>query len=160
MQDKTHTNPWATYARRTLLTLGAISVLCALIASYLYARGYWQWQKDGEAIESPTQRYAISPAVIVYPRLKFGLVMSDRELGREEVVAGWTRSFPWNEEIEWVADDRLRFGVTEEEFDEQVKAATAYIEPAMVVTLGAIIGFVAIALLLPIFQVGKVAAGG
>lgn len=49
---------------------------------------------------------------------------------------------------------------TEEEFDEQVKAATSYIEPAMVVTLGAIIGFVAIALLLPIFQVSKVAAGG
>lgn len=49
---------------------------------------------------------------------------------------------------------------TEEEFDEQVKQATAYIEPAMVVTLGAIIGFVAIALLLPIFQVSQVAAGG
>lgn len=49
---------------------------------------------------------------------------------------------------------------TEEEFDEQVKAATSYIEPAMVVTLGAIIGFVAIALLLPIFQVSKVASGG
>ena len=49
---------------------------------------------------------------------------------------------------------------TEEEFDEQVKAATNYIEPAMVVTLGAIIGFVAIALLLPIFQVSKVASGG
>ncbi|MEM9347832.1 MAG: type II secretion system F family protein [Planctomycetota bacterium] len=49
---------------------------------------------------------------------------------------------------------------TEEEFDEQVKAATSYIEPAMVVILGAIIGFVAIALLLPIFQVSKVASGG
>lgn len=49
---------------------------------------------------------------------------------------------------------------TEEEFDEQVKQATGYIEPAMVVTLGAIIGFVAIALLLPIFQVSKVASGG
>lgn len=49
---------------------------------------------------------------------------------------------------------------TEEEFDEQVKTATNYIEPVMVVTLGAIIGFVAIALLLPIFQVSSVAAGG
>lgn len=49
---------------------------------------------------------------------------------------------------------------TEEEFDEQVKQATAYIEPAMVVTLGAIIGFVAIALLLPIFQVSSIASGG
>lgn len=48
---------------------------------------------------------------------------------------------------------------TEEEFDEQVKQSTAYIEPAMVVTLGVIIGFVAIALLLPIFQVSSVASG-
>lgn len=49
---------------------------------------------------------------------------------------------------------------TEEEFDEQVKQSTTYIEPVMVVTLGAIIGFVAIALLLPIFQVSQVASGG
>jgi len=49
---------------------------------------------------------------------------------------------------------------TEEEFDEQVKQATSYIEPAMVVTLGAIIGFVAISLLLPIFQVSQVVSGG
>lgn len=48
---------------------------------------------------------------------------------------------------------------TEQEFDEQVKQSTSYIEPAMVVTLGAIIGFVAIALLLPIFQVSSVASG-
>ena len=47
---------------------------------------------------------------------------------------------------------------TEQEFDEQVKQSTAYIEPAMVVTLGGIIGFVAIALLLPIFQVSSVVA--
>lgn len=47
-------------------------------------------------------------------------------------------------------------GFTEEEFDNRVKAATQYIEPAMVVTMGSIIGFVAIALLLPIFTMGKV----
>lgn len=45
---------------------------------------------------------------------------------------------------------------TEEEFDEQVKNATKFIEPAMVVVMGGIIGFVAIALLLPIFQVSTV----
>ncbi|MFI4859727.1 MAG: type II secretion system F family protein [Phycisphaerales bacterium JB063] len=48
---------------------------------------------------------------------------------------------------------------TEEEFDEQVKNATKFIEPAMVVVMGAIIGFVAIALLLPIFQVSTVVSG-
>ena len=49
---------------------------------------------------------------------------------------------------------------TEEEFDEQVKHSTQFIEPALVALMGLIIGFVAIALLLPIFTVGKVMAGG
>ena len=48
---------------------------------------------------------------------------------------------------------------TEAEFDQAVKNATQLIEPVMIIVMGAIIGFVAIALLLPIFQVGKVVAG-
>ncbi|MEM8737210.1 MAG: type II secretion system F family protein [Planctomycetota bacterium] len=48
---------------------------------------------------------------------------------------------------------------TEEEFDEQVKTTTNLIEPAMVTLMGGIVGFVAIALLLPIFSVSTVAAG-
>ncbi|MFW6061086.1 MAG: type II secretion system F family protein, partial [Phycisphaeraceae bacterium] len=47
---------------------------------------------------------------------------------------------------------------TEEEFDEQVKQTTQFIEPALVAIMGAVIGFVAIALLLPIFSVGQVVA--
>lgn len=45
---------------------------------------------------------------------------------------------------------------TEEEFDDQVKATTQYIEPLLVTVMGAIIGFVAIAMLLPIFKIGTV----
>ncbi len=48
---------------------------------------------------------------------------------------------------------------TEEDFDEAVKKTTQFIEPAMVGIMGLIIGFVAIALLLPIFSVGKVVSG-
>lgn len=44
---------------------------------------------------------------------------------------------------------------TEEEFDAQVKQSTQYLEPALVVAMGSIIGFVAIALLLPIFSVSS-----
>lgn len=44
---------------------------------------------------------------------------------------------------------------TEQEFDERVKAVTQLIEPVMTIVMGAIIGFVAIALLLPIFSVGR-----
>lgn len=49
---------------------------------------------------------------------------------------------------------------TENDFDEQIKTTTSLIEPIMTAAMGLIIGFVAIALLLPIFSVGKVVAGG
>ena len=45
---------------------------------------------------------------------------------------------------------------TEEEFDEQIRTTTNLIEPAMVGLMGGIVGFVAIALLLPIFSVSSV----
>lgn len=47
-------------------------------------------------------------------------------------------------------------GFTEEEFDEQIKTTTNLIEPTMVAIMGGIVGFVAIALLLPIFSVSTV----
>ncbi|MEM9913891.1 MAG: type II secretion system F family protein [Planctomycetota bacterium] len=47
---------------------------------------------------------------------------------------------------------------TEEEFDEQIKTTTNLIEPTMVAIMGGIVGFVAIALLLPIFSVSSVVA--
>lgn len=49
---------------------------------------------------------------------------------------------------------------TENDFDEQIKTTTSLIEPVMTAAMGVIIGFVAIALLLPIFSIGKVVSGG
>lgn len=49
---------------------------------------------------------------------------------------------------------------TEEEFDVTVKSTTQFIEPLMIGIMGVIIGFVAVALLMPIFSVGRVIAGG
>ena len=49
---------------------------------------------------------------------------------------------------------------TEEEFDSTVQNTTKFIEPVMVILMGCIIGFVAVALLLPIFNVGRVVSGG
>jgi len=49
---------------------------------------------------------------------------------------------------------------TEADFEEQVKVTTQFIEPVMVASMGLIVGFVAIALLLPIFTIGKVMASG
>ena len=48
---------------------------------------------------------------------------------------------------------------TESEFDVAVKTSTQFIEPVMMVVMGGIIGFVAMALLIPIFSVGKVVGG-
>jgi len=45
---------------------------------------------------------------------------------------------------------------TEQEFDNSVRNATQFIEPVMVGFMGGLIGFIAIALLLPIFNVGQV----
>ena len=58
-----------------------------------------------------------------------------------------------------VVMDRIA-GFTEHDFDEAVKRTTEFIEPAMVAFMGILIGFVAISLLLPIFSVGRVMAGG
>ena len=47
----------------------------------------------------------------------------------------------------------------EEAFDAQVQQATQLIEPAMIVVMGALIGFIALAMLLPIFRISSVIAG-
>ena len=48
--------------------------------------------------------------------------------------------------------------VTEEELDEAVEQTTQFIEPAMIGAMGIVIGFVAIAMLLPIFSISQVVA--
>jgi len=48
--------------------------------------------------------------------------------------------------------------VSEDELDQAVEHATQFIEPAMIGVMGVVIGFVAIAMLLPIFSISKVVA--
>ena len=47
---------------------------------------------------------------------------------------------------------------TEAEFDQTVKTTTQFIEPLTVVVMGSVVGFIAISLLLPIFQISQVVA--
>jgi type IV pilus assembly protein PilC len=49
---------------------------------------------------------------------------------------------------------------SDQELDAQVKKVTSYIEPMMIMFMGVVIGGVALALLLPIFSLGKVVSGG
>ena len=48
----------------------------------------------------------------------------------------------------------------EANFDQTVKTSTQFIEPIMIVVMGSVIGFVAIALLTPIFSIGSAVSGG
>lgn len=45
---------------------------------------------------------------------------------------------------------------TDEELDDQIRTTTQLIEPAMIIIMGSIVGFVAISLLLPIFEMSRV----
>ncbi len=47
----------------------------------------------------------------------------------------------------------------EQEFDDAVKTATQFIEPCMILLMGGLVGFIASALMLPLFQASRVAAG-
>ena len=49
-------------------------------------------------------------------------------------------------------------GYAEQELKEQISEMTRYIEPAMIIIMGIIIGGVALALLLPIFTMSRVVA--
>jgi len=51
-------------------------------------------------------------------------------------------------------------GYAETELKEKIAELTRYIEPIMIVLMGAIIGGVAMALLLPIFTISRVMATG
>lgn len=49
---------------------------------------------------------------------------------------------------------------SEEELDAAIKQVTSYIEPIMIMLMGVVVGGVAIALLLPVFSMGRMMAGG
>jgi type IV pilus assembly protein PilC len=49
---------------------------------------------------------------------------------------------------------------SQEELDGTVSRVTTYIEPIMIIFMGVVIGGVATALLLPIFNMGRVMSGG
>lgn len=74
----------------------------------------------------------------LFPRAVSQMVFSGEKSGRLGIVLTKVAEF------------------TEVEFDRTVKNATQFIEPVMVASMGLLIGFVAISLLLPIFSVGQV----
>lgn len=70
------------------------------------------------------------------------------------MIAAGERTGQLERALERVAD------VSEEQFDDSVATGTQLIEPMMIILMGGVIGGVAVALLLPIFTMGKTMSGG
>ena len=70
------------------------------------------------------------------------------------MVAAGERSGRLPEVMERVAE------YSEEELDLAIKKSTSMLEPLMIIFMGLLVGAVAIALLLPIFRLSSVVAGG
>lgn len=90
-----------------------------------------------------------------------GRPVSDAVLGSSlipssfsHMIAAGERTGQLEKALERVAD------VSEEQFDDSVATGTQLIEPMMIILMGGVIGGVAVALLLPIFTMGKTMSGG
>lgn len=70
------------------------------------------------------------------------------------MIASGERSGRLAEVMERIAD------FADEELENAIKQVTSYIEPIMILIMGVVVGGVAMALLLPIFKIGNVVAGG
>ena len=70
-----------------------------------------------------------------------------------QMIAAGERTGKLGPALERVAD------VAEEQFEDSVSTGTQLIEPVMIILMGGVIGTVAIALLLPIFTMGKTMSG-
>ena len=73
--------------------------------------------------------------------------------GISAMVAAGERSGRLSEVLETMAD------ASEEDLDVVVKRTTSLLEPAMIVLLGLIVGFIALAMLMPIFGMSRVVSG-
>ena len=73
--------------------------------------------------------------------------------GITAMVAAGERSGRLSDVLETMAD------ASEEDLDVVVKRTTSLLEPAMIVLLGLIVGFIALAMLMPIFGMSKVVSG-
>ncbi len=137
-----YTQLYLTRSSRTLATLlsAGVDLMRAItitrgVTDNVYYKDLWdhclEYLESGQPLHQCMRHNDLLPANIVQ------MVAAGEQAGR----------------LAWVME---RIGeVTEEDLDVSVKNATQYIEPAMIVVMGAIIGFVALSLLLPIFTIGK-----
>lgn len=134
----------ATRTMSTMIVAGVTMLEMIDIARQVTVNSYFQdlWDevddrlREGSQLSDPLFK---SPLI---PRSIAQMIYSGEKSGQLGKVLGRVSDF------------------TEAEFDQTVKNTTQFIEPVMIGVMGVIIGFVAISLLLPIFTVGNVVAGG
>jgi type IV pilus assembly protein PilC len=140
-------NLYITRMSRTMATLLAAGVnlldiidICRGVTNNSYYRDLWNSMeagvRDGEQLS-----VAIGESGIIPPNIASMIGAGERS-GRLADVMGRIAQF------------------SEEELEASVKQATSFIEPAMIIIMGVLIGAVAMALLLPIFSLGNIMTGG
>ncbi len=138
---------YITRAARTMATLLAAGVnvldvidICRGVTVNVFYDRLWDDMERGVR-EGRQISDAVSTSTIVPPNVA-------------SMIAAGERSGRLSEVMERIAD------FSQEELDTAVARVTTYIEPLMIVFMGVVIGGVAMALLLPIFSMGRVMAGG
>ncbi|MCH7798647.1 MAG: type II secretion system F family protein [Planctomycetes bacterium] len=138
---------YVTRAMRTMATLLAAGVnvldvidICRGVTDNIYYARLWDAMALGVR-EGRQVSDAIFDSDLVPPNVASMIAAGERS-GQLPVV------------MEKIAD------FSQEELDAAVARVTVFIEPLMIVFMGILIGGVATALLLPIFQMGKVMSGG
>jgi type IV pilus assembly protein PilC len=139
-------NFYLTRIARTLSTLLASGVqLKEALRIVRGVTGSHQWEEFLTQLDTSIDSgRSISDAVLDSPLIPPAFA---------QMIAAGERTGNLAESLERVAD------VAEEQFEDSVSTGTQLIEPVMIVVLGGVIGAVAIALLLPIFTMGKAMSG-
>lgn len=138
---------YITRAARTMATLLAsgvnlldiISICRGVTNNALYDRMWDAMEQDVRDGKQISETVAQTPFV---PKSVASMIASGERSGRLAEVMERIAAF------------------SEEELDAAIKQVTSYIEPIMIMLMGVVVGGVAIALLLPVFSMGRVMAGG
>ncbi|MHC4775176.1 MAG: type II secretion system F family protein [Planctomycetota bacterium] len=142
-----YTHLYVTRVTRTMATLLSAGVnvldvidICRGVTGNVYYDDLWDSMERGVR-EGRQVSDAVFKSSLVPPNVA-------------SMMAAGERSGQLPEVMEKIAD------FSQEELDGSVAKVTTYIEPVMIVFMGVVIGSVAMALLLPIFNMGRVMAGG
>ncbi len=142
-----YTHLYVTRVTRTMATLLSAGVnvldvidICRGVTGNVYYDDLWdsmeQGVREGRQISDAVFKSALIPPNVA------------------SMMAAGERSGQLSEVMDKISD------FSQEELDGSVARVTTYIEPIMIVFMGVVIGGVATALLLPIFNMGRVMSGG